>query len=117
MQKLVYENYKNCRDIITIDLHNDYSIIAIKSYNQEFHIYYVDLYLKEESVDRWNLIEKAESLEFNADYKTINSAILKQVAKYFEEGFFDYYFLRNEYELKCFDIGSESLEKERLCGK
>mgnify|MGYP007130715032 CR=1 FL=1 len=44
----------------------------------------------------------------------INSAVLKQVATFLEDGFFDYYIQRYEYELKCFDIGCEVLEKERL---
>ena len=114
MQKLVYKNYKNCRDIITIDLHNDYSVIAVKSYDQEEHNYYVDLYLKEKSVDKLDLIETAESLKFSVDYKTINSAILKHIATLLSENFFDYYINRYEYELKCFDRGNELFEKERL---
>ena len=112
--KLTYENYKECKDILTIDLHNDYTVIAIKSWNPDEQKYEIQLMLKENTVDKWELIEKAESLEFNVDYKTINKAILKHVSTLLSDGFFDYYIQRYEYELKCFDIGNEIAEKERL---
>ena len=115
--RLEYKNYRGCKDILTIDLHNDYSVIAIKSWNSEEHKYVVQLMLKENTVDKWVLIEKAESLEFNVDYKIINKAILKHVATLLSNGFFDYYIKRYEYELKCFDIGYEIAEKERLGDK
>ena len=35
MERLEYENYKGCKDVITIDLHNDYTVIAIKSWNPD----------------------------------------------------------------------------------
>ena len=112
--KLAYENYKGCKDILTIDLHNDYTVIAIKSWNPDEHKYTVELRLKKNSVDKWDLIEKAESLEFNVDYKIINKAILKHVATLLSDGFFDYYIDRYEYELECFDRGNSIIEKERL---
>ena len=112
--KLAYENYKGCKDIITIDLHNDYTVIAIKSWNPDEHKYTVELRLKKNSVDKWDLIEKAESLEFNVDYKIINKAILKHVATLLSDSFFDYYIDRYEYELESFDRGNSIIEKERL---
>lgn len=112
--RLVYKNYRGCKDIITIDLHNDYTVIAIKSWNQDEQKYTVQLMLKENTVDKWDLIEKAESLEFNVDYKIINKAILKHVFTLLSAGFFDYYIDRYEYELKCFDRGNELFEKEKL---
>lgn len=114
MEKITYENYRGCKDIITIDLHNDYTVIAIKSWNPDEHKYTVELRLKKNSVDKWDLIEKAESLEFNVDYKIINKAILKHVATLLSDGFFDYYIDRYEYELECFDRGNSIIEKERL---
>ena len=35
MQKLTYEEYRGCKDILMIDLHNEYTIIAIKIWNKE----------------------------------------------------------------------------------
>lgn len=112
--RLTYEQYRGCKDIITIDLHNNYTIIAIKIWNIEKQNYTVELRLKDNTVEKWDLIEKAENLEFNANYQTINSAILKQVSTLLDEGFFDYYIQRYTYELKCFDIGSDLYKGEDI---
>ena len=114
--RLTYTEYKGSKDILTIDLHNDYTVIAIKIWNTEEHKYNVQFMLKENTVDKWDLIEKAESVEFDVDYKIINKAILKHVATLLSDGFFDYYIDRYEYELKCFNRGNELFENERKAG-
>ena len=113
--RLVYEKYKGCKDIITINLNNDYTIVAIKSWNSNDQNYSVDLYIKGNGIDKLDLIEKAESMVFNSDYKSINKDILKYVSTLLSQNFFTYYIDRYEYELKCFDIGNDQLETERLC--
>ena len=112
--KLTYENYKGCKDIITIDLHNDYILIAIKSWNPDEHKYYVEFRITENSIDKWDLIQEMESVEFNVNYKIINKAILKYVATLLSDGLFDYYIDRYEYEIKCFDVGNDLAESERI---
>ena len=114
MQKLKYEKFNNSNDVITIDLHNGYAVIAITGFNSENRVYITTLFLKDNTVDSWKLIENVENLEFHANNKTINSAILKQVSTFLEEGFFDYYIQRYEYESNCFDIGNDLIESERL---
>ena len=112
-KKLKYNKYKGMDNIITIDLHNGYTTIAIIS-KDENEMYDVQLMLKENTVDTWTLIEKAEHLTFSTTDKTIYSAILKTIDTYLQEGFFDYYIERYEYELKCFDKGNELFEEESL---
>lgn len=114
MKKLVYEKYVGMNNIITIDLLNGYTIIAIIAWKKETNSYKVELRLKDNQICDWKSIEKAENLEFKTNSKRINSIILKQVATFLQEGFFDYYIKRCEYEVKCFDIGNEKIEKERL---
>ena len=115
MQRLKYEKFNSSNDVITIDLHNGYTVIAITGFDTENRIYTTTtLFLKKNTIDTWKLIENAENLEFHANQNTINSAILKQVSTFLEEGFFDYYIHRYEYELKCFDIGNDLAESERL---
>lgn len=114
MDRLTYKFYRNSENILLIDLHNNYSIIAIKLWNKEEHNYTVELHLKHNSIDSWRLIEKADNLKFDTNYKFINSAVLKQVATFLEEGFFDEYINDYEYEQKCFDRGNELFELERL---
>ena len=117
MQRLKYEKFNNSNDVITIDLHNGYSVIAVTGFDVKNIVYTTTLFIKENTVDTWKLIENAENLEFHVNHNTINSAILKQVSTFLEEGFFTYYIQRYEYELKCFDIGNEIAEKESLGDK
>lgn len=113
MTKLKYEKYNNSNNVITIDLHNGYTVIAISGYNIEKELYVTTLLLKADDIDTWKLIERAESIEFNATSQTINMAVLKQVSKFLEEGFFDYYIKRYEYEMKCFDKGNDFYENKQ----
>ena len=115
--RLEYEKYKGLSNIITIELHNGFSVVAISSFDKEKEEYNVELHLKDNQISDWKLIEGAENLVFKTDNKRINSAILKQVATFLKDGFFDKYIERYEYETKCFDIGNEELEKERLGDK
>ena len=114
MQKLKYEKINNSNEVITIDLHNGYSVIAITGFDAENKVYITTLFLKDNTIDTWKLVEQAYRLEFHANQNTINSAILKKVSEFLKEGFFDYYIQRYEYEMKCFDIGNDLEESERL---
>ena len=117
MAKLKYEKYNNSNNVIAINLHNGYTVIAVSGFSVEKELYTTTLLLKANGIDTWKLIEKAECLEFNATPQTINLAILKTVSAYFEDGFFDYYIKRNEYETKCFDKGNQFFEKGKVCEK
>ena len=117
MQRLKYEKFNNSNEVITINLHNGYSVIAVTGFDTENGVYATTLFLKDNTIDTWKLIENAENLEFHANHNTINSAILKQVSTFLQEGFFDYYIQRYEYEMKCFDKGNSIYEKERLGDK
>ena len=114
MQRLKYEKFNNSNDVIMIDLHNGYSVIAVTGFDAENGVYNTTLFLKDNTVDNWKLVEQADKLEFHANQNTINSAILKQISVFLEEGFFDYYIQRYEYEMKCFDVGNDLAESERL---
>lgn len=111
--KLTYEKINNTPGVIKIDLHNGYSVVAISGKNPETEKFNTTLYLTEKSIPDLKLIHKAQNLEFAANEKTINSAILKTVSHYLQEDFFDYYISRFEYDLKCFDMGNEIMENKR----
>jgi hypothetical protein len=111
-KRLKYNKYMGLDNVITIDLHNNYTTIAIIGKDTK-GVYDVQLMLKENTVSKWDIIEKAEHITFNATDKTIHSAILKKVSEYLHEGFFDYYIDRYNYELMCFDIGNEIEEARR----
>ena len=76
MQRLKYEKFNNLNEVITINLHNGYAVIAVTGFDIENGVYATTLFLK--------------------------------------EIFFYYYIERDEYELKCFDVGNDLAESERL---
>lgn len=113
-KRLKYKRYNNMDNVIVIDLHNYYEVVALIG-NNEIGEYTVQLMLKQGTVDTWDLIGAADNITFPSNVN-IYSAILKTVDTYLREGFFDYYIDRYEYELKCFDIGDEIEERKRLGG-
>lgn len=100
--------------IITIDLNNGYTIVAIKRFLKDTNVYKVSLYIKESTIDIIDLMEDFDGIEIKSDKKRINSTILKIVSDRFNNGGFDYYIDRCEYQQKCFDRGNELFERERL---
>lgn len=113
MSKLTYQKYKELDNILTIDLHNDYTVIVITNKNIETNKYNSTLFLKENTIDDWKLIQNT-NIEFDGNVRNVNSAILKHVATLLSDGFFDYYINRYEYELKCFDIGNSIIEERDI---
>lgn len=116
-KRLKYEKWNGCDNVIIIDLHNGYSVIAIwvKESNELQIDFPVTLHLKENTIDTWDLI--IDDWRFTANQKTINAAILRTVADSLENGFFDKFIERNEYYLKCSQLGCDLLDKERYGDK
>lgn len=112
MERLTYEKIND--NVITIDLHNGYTVMAISKWEPKIHAYITSLYLKENTIDTLQLILGAENLELHANYRTINSAILKRVGTYLDEGFFDSHIKTYEFEQKCINSGYDLVEKERM---
>lgn len=107
-KRLKYIKWNNCDNVIIIDLHNGYSVIAIWGTENKTD-FTVTLHLMENTIEQWDLI--VDDWTFVAKEGTINAAILRTVADKLEEGFFDEFIRRSEYYVKCSDIGSEVLEQ------
>lgn len=113
MERLTYNRYKCSDNIITIDLHNGFTIICLKMWNHENGYYEIEYRITENTIDKWDFIND-EPVIIKADYKTINSAILKDVADKVRAGYFKPYEERCSYELLCFEKGNDFFEQERL---
>lgn len=100
--------------VISIDLHNNYSVIATVSYSFEEQEYKVALYLKYNGLDIIQSMDDFENIEFATTSKTVYVAVLKSVATLLSERKFDRYIRRYEYIMECFERGNEEIEKERL---
>ena len=108
-KRLKYEKWNGCDNVIIIDLHNGYSIVAIWSTENGTN-FTVTLHLKENTIDMWDLI--VDDWKFTAGTATINAAILRTVADSLLDGFFDKFIERNEYYLKCSQLGCDLLDQE-----
>ena len=107
-KRLKYEKWNGCDNVIVIDLHNGYSVIAI--WSQDENEFPVTLHIKENSIDRWDLI--VDDWKFTATRGTINAAILRTVADSLENGFFEPSIERINYYIECENIGSNIKESK-----
>lgn len=100
---------------ISVDLHNNYSILAFANWNKENNDYTATFYIKRNDINLLELIEKLENVSFqNSESKSIRTDIANYITTLLSYGFFDYYINRYEYEQKCFDKGNDIFEMERL---
>ena len=112
-KRLKYEKINGSNNVISIDLENGYSIIAMSGENKDIDSYIVSLYLKENSIDTLRLIGAADKLVFPKSQLNygINFSILKMVSEYLENGFFQYYIDQYEFEEGLISEGIERLER------
>lgn len=104
-----YETESNTS--ITINLFNGYTIEALAKWNNDEKKYYVTLRLRENTVEKWDTIEDAANIEMESDMKTIRRDMAIYVTDLSAKGFFKKYIDRYEFELKCFELGFEMLQK------
>lgn len=114
MEKLTYVKCDGDDNTLCVDLHNGYSIIARKMWDRSVGKYNVDYRLMCNSIDRWDKINTDRKFTYQADYRTINSAILKEIATLLDEGFFDPYIETYEEELRASAMGMDILDQRRL---
>lgn len=107
---LRYETVANV--IISIDLHNGYTVIAMARWDNKKKKYYATLRLRDNTVEKWDMIEEAANVEMESDIKSIKRDMTQYVTVLLANGFFKKYIDRYEYELDCFDKGLEITEAE-----
>lgn len=110
--------YESMGSAISVSLENGYSIMALIKWDQEKQINVATLYLKDNKIPVFDLIEKCEELALpNPDDKNLKSHMTNFIERCFLSGLFNEYIKRFQYQQKCFDIGSEIInELERKGG-
>lgn len=113
-RKLKYEKVNNNPNVISIDLLNGYSVIAISGENKELESYATTLYLKENSIETLRLIGCADKLIFpKAELSHgINFAILKVVSDFLDGDTLQYYIDQYEFEEELLAEGISRMERE-----
>lgn len=103
-----YENMAT--EVIKVDLHNDFQVVAMARWNKENSSYSVDLYMQRNDLDTLRLIETSNTIVLIADRKTIKLEMLKEIEKLYNEKFFEVYQEKIDFEDRCFNIGLDTLE-------
>ena len=98
---------------ISVDLHNNYSVIALAKWNKDKNCYSSQLYIKENGIDHLDLIDNLIGIEFESDIKTIKTDLAKFISELYESGSLNRYVERYKYELECIDRGIALFESER----
>ncbi len=98
-------------NIISVDLNNGYSVVAISLWDRESKNYLTTLYLKGDTYDTLELIETKENVVIHADMRTIKTEVTKMITELLTDGFFKHYIDRYQYMMKCFDKGNEFFEE------
>lgn len=97
--------------VISIDLHNGYTIVAIENFNPKNSSLHVTLYIKDNTVDMLDLMEDFDSVEIEYN-KSTHISTLKYIATEFSQDKFNKYIERYDYIMKCIDRGNEMFEEE-----
>lgn len=98
--------------VISIDLKNGYSVIAISIWDRGENNYKTTLYLKDNGYDTLELIQEKEGFVVEADMKTLKFELTNIVENLFKDGFFERHIKNYKYMMKCFDKGNEFYEEK-----
>ena len=110
--------YKNEGYVIDVTLpeecgYEGYSVECRYKYDKSQDRYSLSMWLRREDIDNTFKIDGQEidTQYISSTRETIKQDICRIVEKASLSGFFDYYIERYEYTCKCFDIGSNIVDK------
>lgn len=102
--------YESMGRAISISLGNGYSVIALIKWDMQKQINIATLYLKDNKIPMFDLIEKCEDLVLPySNEESLKNDMTNFIERCFISGLFNEYIKRYQYQQKCFDIGSEVL--------
>ena len=105
--------FKNEGISISVKLPNtDYTIHMMAAYDKDNQIYNTKTYIERNDIYDLSLINDDYKLE--SDSKNIKYDMANYITEQFNNGFFNYYIERYDYQQKCFEKGNEFYEDERI---
>lgn len=99
---------------ISIDITDEYSVIAMINWNRDTSDYNISFYIKKNNIEILDFILSKENMFQGSDIKSIKHDVVRYVETNFKKGTFDKYIDRYEYMLDCFDVGNDYFESKEL---
>ena len=90
----------------------DYTVHMMAAYDKDNQIYNTKTYIERNDVNDLSLINDKNKIE--SDSKNIKCDMANYITEKFNNGFFNYYIDRYEYQQKCFEKGNDFYEDERI---
>lgn len=98
---------------INVDLHNNYTVVALAKWDKEKECYLATFYIKQTDIDHLDLMDDQIEIEFSSEIKTIKNDLVKYIEMLIERGIIQRYVDRYKYEFDCIDRGTTMFELER----
>ena len=86
---------------ISVDLHNNYTVVTLAKWNKEKESYLATFYIKQTDIDHLDLMDDQIEIEFSSEIKTIKNDLVKYIEMLIERGIIQRYMDRYKYELLC----------------
>ena len=86
-----------------------YTVHMMATYDKDNEIYNTKLYIERNDVNDFSLIK--DDCKLKSDSKAIRYDMANYITEQFNDGFFDYYIDRYEYQQKCFEKGLQYFEE------
>lgn len=101
--------FENEGNTISVKLpKTDYTVHMMATYDKDNKIYNTKMYIERNDVNDLSLIK--DDCKLKSDSKVIRYDMANYITEQFNNGFFDYYMDRYEYQQKCFAKGLQYFE-------
>ena len=106
--------YDNAGINIDIDLKNGYTVRATYDFNYKERLFNANLYIKNNQIDTYDLMERFENIKIKSRKNTIKGLLAELVEQNYKNGNFDYYIERYQYQQHCFNVGNNIEENNKF---
>lgn len=106
MKEFIYEDLGK---MLSINLHNGYTIIVIYKIKRDSKLCNYTLYLKDNQIDMLDLMEEFENISITVNHKFIKSILKNIIVNLFYNNKFDYYIKRYNEQQKCLCYGIDEI--------
>ena len=101
--------FENEGNAISVKLpKTDYTVHMMAAYDKDNKIYNTKMYIERNDVNDLSLIK--DDCKLKSGSKAIRYDMANYITEQFNDGFFDYYMDRYEYQQKCFTKGLQYFE-------